>query len=257
MLTLGIPVMAAALLTLVTQLIVRSLVIKKLGVDASGYFQAAWLISMTYIGFVLGAMATDYLPRLTETINDHERTKRLVNEQTEMALLMAAPALLGMMIAAPLIIEVLYSRGFTPAVEVLRWQVIGDVFKIIGWPMGFIVLAKGRGDIFVATQLNWNALYLVSVWWGIEKFGLVILGVGFLFAYVIQIIVVRMVVGKIIRFRSEAKNLLHFFLLLASICLILVISYQDPRFIYVVGVLLALPFCVHSAWRLRNVLRRP
>ena len=109
--------------------------------DASGYFQAAWLISMTYIGFVLGAMATDYLPRLTETISDKVRTRSLVNEQTEMALLMAAPVLLMMMIAAPLIIEVLYSRSFMPAVEVLRWQVIGDVFKIIGWPMGFIVLA--------------------------------------------------------------------------------------------------------------------
>ena len=257
MLNLGIPVMAATLLTLITQLIVRSIVIKKLGVDASGYFQAAWLISMTYIGFVLGAMATDYLPRLTETIHDHERTKNLVNEQTEMALLMAAPVLLGMMITAPLIIEVLYSRSFTPAVEILRWQVIGDVFKIIGWPMGFIVLAMGRGDIFIATQLNWNAFYLLSVWLGIEKFGLVILGVGFLFAYVIQIIVVRMVVGKIIRFRSEARNLVHFSLLLASICSLLVISYQDPRFIYLVGVVMVLSFSVHSAWRLKNVLHKP
>ena len=257
MLTLGIPIMAAALLTLVTQLIVRSIVIKKLGVDASGYFQAAWLISMTYIGFVLGAMAADYLPRLTETINDHERTRILVNEQTEMALLMAAPALLAMMITAPLIIEVLYSKSFTPAVEVLRWQVIGDAFKIIGWPMGFIVLAMGRGDIFIATQLNWNALFLVSVWLGIEDFGLVILGIGFLFAYVIQVIVVRMVAGKIIRFRSEARNLVHFFLLVASICSILVISYQDSRFIYLVGIVMVLPFVVHSVWRLRNVLLRP
>ena len=95
------------------------------------------------------------------------------------------------------------------------------------------------------------------MWLGIEKFGLVILGIGFLVAYVIQIIVVRMVVGKLVDFISEARNLVHFSLLLASICSILLISYQDPRFIYLVGVVIVLPFGVYSAWRLRNVLRKP
>ena len=123
--------------------------------------------------------------------------------------------------------------------------------------MDVIVLAMGRGDVFIATQFNWNALYLVSVWLRIEKFGLVILGIGFLVAYVIQIIVVRMVVGKLIDFRSEARSLVHFSLLLASICSLLVISHQNPRFIYSVGVVMVLSFCVHSAWRLKNILRKP
>jgi PST family polysaccharide transporter len=108
---------------------------KDLGPEASGCFQAAWAISMTYVGFVLGEMAADYLPRLTEPIHDRERAKSLVNEQNELALLFAAPASLAMLMLAPWLIELLYVKGITPAAELLRWQVMGDLFKFVGWPI--------------------------------------------------------------------------------------------------------------------------
>ena len=101
MLKLGIPFMVAGLLTTGTQLAARAIILRELGLDASGYFQAAWAISMTYIGFVLGAMGTDYFPRLTEAISDPARARKLVNEQTEMALLLAGPVLLAMTASPP------------------------------------------------------------------------------------------------------------------------------------------------------------
>ena len=255
MMSFGIPIMAAALLTLVTQLIVRSLVMRDLGLEASGYFQAAWAISMTYIGFVLGAMATDYLPRLTEAIHDRERAKSLVNEQTEMALLMAGPALLAMLTLAPWLIELLYAKGFMPAAEILRWQVMGDIFKIVGWPMGFIVLAMGRGDIFIATQFNWNAIYLLSLWLGLDRLGLLALGLGFFVAYVIQVVVVRLVVGHIAGFRSEGRNLKYFIVLLVSACLVLSTSYHVPQWTLLIGGVLTMLLGAHSAWRIKQLLR--
>ena len=44
---------------------------------------ALYGLGLTYIGFVLGAMSTDYYPRLTAVIHDHDVANRLVNEQTE------------------------------------------------------------------------------------------------------------------------------------------------------------------------------
>ena len=112
MLKLGIPFMVAGLLTTGTQLAARAIILRELGLDASGYFQAAWAISMTYIGFVLGAMGTDYFPRLTEAISDPARARKLVNEQTEMALLLAGPVLLAMITLAPWVIHLLYAASF-------------------------------------------------------------------------------------------------------------------------------------------------
>lgn len=254
MLRLGIPVMAAALITLVTQLLARTLVMRELGLEASGYFQASWAISMTYIGFVLGAMATDYLPRLTEAIHEPERANRLVNEQTEMGLLMAAPVLLAMLTFSPMLIELLYAESFAPAAEILRWQVMGDIFKVIGWPMGFVVLALGRGDLFVATQLNWNVIYLSCLWFGIEKIGLIVVGVGFLAAYVIQLGLVRLVVGRLINFSSHKRDVMLFLLLVISSAVLLMSTYQWNDIVFPLGAFLTLCFAGYSLWRLDQLL---
>lgn len=254
MISLGVPLMAAALLTLVTQVVARSLVMKHLGLEASGYFQAAWVITMTYMGFVLSAMATDYLPRLTEAIHDHDQAKRLVNEQTEMALLLAAPVLLAMLTLAPWVIELLYSKSFAPAAEILRWQVMGDIFKVIGWPMGFIVLAKGRGDLFIATQFNWNIIYLLCLWFGLESMGLLVLGVGFFVAYIFQVGLVRFVAGRLIDFSSYNGNIELFVALLFATASVLTLSkyWLVPSIWF--GGLMVCCFSLYSIWKLNQLL---
>lgn len=254
MLSLGVPIMAAALMTLVTQLVARSLVMRDFGLDASGYFQAAWAISMTYISFVLGAMGADYLPRLTEAIHDHGRARRLVNEQIEMALLMTAPVLLAMLSLAPWLIELLYANSFAPAAEILRWQVMGDIFKVMGWPIGFIVLALGRGDLFIATQFNWNIIYLLCIWFGMESMGLLVVGVGFFVAYIFQVGLVRLIVGRLIAFTSLPRNLVLFAALLTAAGFVLITSERGLWYSLPSGGLLTLLFGGYSVWRLNQLL---
>ena len=142
---LGAAFMVAGLAGSAGQLVVRSLVQRELGADALGQFQAAWAISMTYVGFVLGAMGTDYYPRLTAIIRDREAVNRLVNQQTEVALLLATPVLLAMLALSPWVMRLLYTAEFAEGAMVLRWQVLGDFLKIASWPLGFILLAAGAG----------------------------------------------------------------------------------------------------------------
>lgn len=252
--SLGIPLMAAGLLTLITQLVVRGWVIRDLGLDAGGYFQAAWSISMTYLGFVLAAMAVDYLPRLTGVMPDYERAKTLVNEQTEMALLMAAPVLLAMMTLAPWLIQLLYAASFAPAAEIFRWHVMGDIFKVIGWPMGFIVLAMGRGDLFIATQLNWNVIYLLSLWLGMKSMGLLGVGIAFLVAYIFQVALVRVVVGKLIGFSSEWKNLRMFAAMVGASGAVLLLDEYEPGYVVPIGLAMTALSASYSIWRLNRLL---
>lgn len=254
MFSLGIPLMIAGLLTLITQLVARSWVIGDLGLHAVGYFQAAWSISVTYIGFVLAAMAVDYLPRLTGAMPDHERASTLVNEQTEMALLMAGPVLLAMMTLAPWLIELLYADSFAPAAEILRWHVMGDLFKVIGWPMGFVVLAMGRGDLFIATQLNWNVIYLLCLWLGMESMGLLVVGIGFVTAYLIQVALVRVLVGRLIGFSSEWKNLRMFAAILVASAGVMLLNRFERDYAVPIGLLTTALCATYSIWRLNCLL---
>lgn len=190
MLKLGFAFMVAGLAGTVGQLAVRTLVQRELGVDALGHFQAAWAISMTYIGFVLGAMGTDYYPRLTAVIGDPAAVNRLVNEQTEVALLLAAPVLLSMLALAPWVIRLLYSAEFVEAVEVLRWQVLGDILKIASWPLGFILLAAGAGKTYMGTEWLAMGVFVLLTFFLLPAMGIAATGVSFFAMYLILLAVV-------------------------------------------------------------------
>lgn len=202
---LGFAFMVAGLAGTAGQLVVRLLVQRELGVEALGHFQAAWAISMTYIGFVLGAMGTDYYPRLTAIIHDHAAVNRLVNEQTEVALLLAAPVLLAMLGLAPWVIELLYSKQFGEAVAVLRWQVLGDVLKIASWPLGFILLASGAGKIYMTTEWMAMVIFAGLTWMLLPIAGLVATGLSFLGMYVICLAVVLLLAKQRTGFRYLAQ----------------------------------------------------
>lgn len=254
MLKLGIPFMTAGLLTSATQLAARSIILRELGLDASGYFQAAWAISMTYIGFVLGAMGTDYFPRLAEASSDPARARKLVNEQTEMALLLAGPVLLAMISLAPWVIHLLYAASFAPATEVLRWQVLGDILKVASWPMGFILVAMGRGGIFIATELVWNAAYLGALILGIPEWGLVSAGVGFWLAYLILYVVLALVAARLIGYKPERRNWAFMLLLLLASGMIIFVAEQSAESGFWLGLLATLVVGIFSLRRLDELM---
>ncbi|MDD5034073.1 MAG: O-antigen translocase [Methylococcaceae bacterium] len=203
---LGVVFMSTGLMQSGVQLAVRTLVTREVGVEAVGQFQAAWSISMQYIGFVLGAMAADYYPRLTAAIHDREQANRMVNQQAEVALLLTGPILLGMLTFSPIVIDILYSSSFAPAADILRWQVMGDLVKIFSWPVGFVLLASGDGRIFFFMELIWNVCYLGIVYFGLPIMGLSVTGLGFLFAYITYYVLIYSFVNQTFRFCWSARN---------------------------------------------------
>lgn len=254
MLKLGIPLMAAGLLTLATQLAARSIILRELGLDASGYFQAAWAISMTYIGFVLGAMGADYYPRLTAAIEDHPSARRLVNEQTEMALLLAGPVLLAMITFAPWVIHLLYAASFAPATDVLRWQIMGDILKVASWPMGFILLAMGRGGVFIATELAWNVVYLAIIILGIKEWGLVIAGVSFWLAYFVCFCAMVWVAAPLIGYTPDRRNWVFMLVLLIAGGMIVFLADHSEDLSYGTGLVVSLTAGIYSLNRLDELV---
>lgn len=190
MLKLGLAFMVAGLAGTVGQLAVRTLVQRELGADALGYFQAAWTISMTYIGFVLGAMGTDFYPRLTAVIHDPPAVNKLVNEQVEVALLLAAPVLLATLALAPWVIRLLYSAEFGAAAQVLRWQVLGDILKLASWPLGFVLVAAGAGRTYMFSEWFAMGAFVAFTFLLLPSFGIVATGASFLLMYLIYLAVV-------------------------------------------------------------------
>lgn len=207
MVRLGLAFMVGALLTSATLLIVRALVQHRLGLGALGQFEAAWALTMTYLGFVLNAMAADYFPRLSGAIDDPEAANTLVNQQIQIALVLGGPLILATIGLAPVVLALLYSSEFTDAVAVMQWQTVGNVLKLGSWSMGFTVAAAGRGGLFTLLQLNFNLWFLGLVWWQIDNLGLLAVGVAFVAAYGVQFIATQIAARRLVGFRWDRASL--------------------------------------------------
>ncbi len=201
MVRLGLPFMASSLVTMLGQLAIRTLVQRGLGTNALGQFQAAWTIGMTYLGVIVGAMATDYYPRLTAAIRERAVAVKLINEQTEVALLLCAPALLGMLGLTPWVMRVLYSPEFEPASEVLRWQLLGDIPKVLSFPLAFVLLASGAGKTYLATEIFGMGILVIGVFIGLPILGVKSTGVAFLATYLLYLPLVWWLARRRIGFR--------------------------------------------------------
>lgn len=245
LLHLGIPFMGAGLVGAMVQLWIRVEVGNTLGAVSLGHFQAASTISMQYIGFVLAAMGADYYPRLTGVIHDHNAATRLVNEQTEIALLLSAPVFLAMIGLTPWVIHFLYSSEFLPAVDVLRWQILGDVLKIASWPLGFVVLAAGAGKTFFWTETLVLLLMggLIAVF--LPSVGLQITGIAFLGCYIVYLPMIYILAKHRINFawsRSIFKLIFIIFTLCATVAMICTLY----KWGFIVAIILSLAFFLYT-----------
>lgn len=209
LLKMGVVFMASALMTAGVAYLVRVIITKQISLDAAGYYQAAWVLGSFYIGYVLQAMGTDFYPRLTAVAHDKKECNRMVNEQTEVGLLLAGPGLIATLTFAGLLMHILYSKQFGDApvaVELLRWICLGMILKVVSWPMGFILIAKGERKLYFWTELLSNLMYVGFVWGGGRAFGLQGVGMAFFAMYLVYWVGIYAVVRRLTGFKWSPTN---------------------------------------------------
>ncbi len=201
LLKLGFAFMTSGVMSLGSAYLVRVYVLRGLGADAAGFYQAAWTIAGMYVGFILQAMGTDFFPRLTMVSTNNPACNKLVNEQAEVGLLIAIPGVLFTLSFAPVIIYAFYSPKFGPAIELLRWSALGMLCRVASFPVGYIIMAKGRRSLFILVEFIANLTYLVLVWKCVAWLGLRGTGIAFLGMYLVAFICVYFIGRHLSGFR--------------------------------------------------------
>jgi antigen flippase len=196
---LGTAMMVAGLATALTGFLIPAIITRDLGVDAVGLYAAAWGISGLFANFILGAMGADYFPRLSAAASDRAALNRLVNEQTEIGVLLALPGLVATIGFAPLVIQLFYTEKFAGAAPVLLWFAIGIFGRVTSWPLGFLLLARRDAGLFVTSEVVLGTIHVAMVLLGIKLWGLEGVGIAFFANYAIynvaMLIVARPLAG--------------------------------------------------------------
>lgn len=246
-LKLGFAFMASNLLTMGSAYLIRIVISNKLGLAATGYYQAAWTLGGLYVGLILQAMGADFYPRLTAVANDNDQCNRLVNEQARVSMLLAAPGILVTLTFAPLVISIFYAPAFQEAVGVLRWICLGIAIRVISWPLGYILVAKNAQRLFMLSDFLWTIAHLGLAWLLIPRFGLEGSGMAFFGAYVLNVVFNYLLATRLTTFRWSAVNIstLSYYVVAAATVFAASLILRGPALVWT-GLLIALPSGLYS-----------
>lgn len=254
MLKMGLSMSFSSIMVYAGSYIIRGFIRYKGGLDEVGLFNAGFAIMATYTGMVFTAMSTDYYPRIAGVNKDNNKCNDVVNQQSEIAVLILAPLISIGLIFLPLMITLLYSDKFIGANDYIIWAALGMMFKVISWAIAFIFIAKGEARLFLINEFSANTYTLLLNVAGYYIMGLKGLGISFAITYFIYMIQVYIISKKRYSF-SFSKSLIKIYmrqLLLVVSCLLCVFFLRNVALLYVIGSFLVILSSLYSLYELNQ-----
>lgn len=209
----GIALALSGIFMMSSSYFIRVFITEESGMRGVGLLNAATAITTLYLSLIFTAMSTDFFPKLAGLKNDINAVNKVVNEQINTGLIIAGPIITIFVSFSFLILNLLYSKEFIGATELMQYQLLGTLFKAFSWPIGFILLTKNLSNIFIFTELFWNlSYYLITVFlWNIV--GLSAVGISYLISFFLLTIIVYLIAKKHNKFKIEVNAIKTFILM--------------------------------------------
>jgi O-antigen/teichoic acid export membrane protein len=221
MVILGITLSFSALFTTGTEYFLNTFISRTGSLSELGLFNAGMAIMSGYVGMIFTAVGTDFYPRLSSVINNEKEWKELVNQQSELLLLIMGPLLCLMLATAPIVIRVLLSSEFSATMDFLIWAVLAVFLKGLTWVQGFIIIAKGQSRLYLLTEIIGSVFSLLLSMLLFSYLGIKGLGISMLITFIFSIILLAVVLKRKFDFAFSRTVTLFtaIFFLLLTFCL--------------------------------------
>jgi antigen flippase len=251
LLKLGFAFMASSFLMISASYAVRMMLARQVSLEAVGLYAAAWTLGGLYVNTILQAMGADFYPRLVGVAGHDAECNRLTNEQTKVSMLLAAPGVCATIVFAPLVIALFYSPEFSGAIATLRWICLGVALRVITWPIGFIIIAKGQRKLFLGVDMAWAVLNVALTWLFIGWIGLDGAGLAFFVSYLFHGLIIYPIALRLTGFSWSKENLRVGSLLFSCVVFSFIASkfFPSPAS-EIIGVILIIISSVYSLYSL-------
>ncbi len=248
MVKLGVAMMLSISISSLVHYLINTYISSKGSLADLGFYQAGIAITSQSIGLVFTAMAVDYYPRLAAVSDDNVKVREMVNQQGEITMLIAVPALILLSVMAPVVIRILYSSEFLPVTDFLRTIAFGMMFKAASYSIGAISFSKGDKRVFFILEgLYMNASILLFSVIGYKIGGLNGLSWAYLMMHFIYFVIINIVTGRLYKFsldKALAKILLVSLVLMSGAFFSL--RYLPTDFSYIISGVIALLSVIYS-----------
>lgn len=174
---------ATALALPISLVLLRNILIDKVGWELAGQWQAVWKISEVYLGVCTMALSAYYLPRLA-TIKGLNDTRREIRNTAKIIVPLVSLMAVCVYFLRDVAISVLFTEEFRQARELFAIQLIGDVVKIASWLYAFPMLARNATKWFVSTEIFFSATFVIIGYFFINHFGVQGANIAYLVNYI-------------------------------------------------------------------------
>lgn len=232
----GVTLMLSSFLAQLANLIIISYIRSHGGLEDVGIFNAGSVIMTSYFGVMITALSTDYFPRISAVWNDNLAMQEELNRQSIVSLLLCCPLFVIFITLMPLFIKILYTNEFLPAVDFIKFGVIGTIITIVSNQVDMILVAKFKVRIMFVVAVFYRLLQVFVNILLYQYCGLMGTGISLAIMGCIHLIVMVSIVYKLYGIKFSKT-----FLKLSSVVFcfvvvsILLLSFGSDTSRYVVG----------------------
>ena len=188
--------LVSAVVVPVSQLIIRSYIRKNEGIINAGLWEGINRISAMYLLVITTSLSVYYLPRLAE-LRSKQELRREISSVYKLIIPLLIAATIVIYILRKFIIQLLFTREFAGMKDLFGFQLIGDIFKMAGWILGYLMIAKAMTKTYITMEfVSYSGQVLFSCGF-VVLYGTVGATIGYavgnLLYFVIMIIIFRKV----------------------------------------------------------------
>lgn len=151
-----------AVMTPLSLILIREHVTSQLSLESAGLWQACWRLSETYMMVVMMSVTTQFMARLGEVANSPARLRAEVLRTLGTAVGATAAMALCIFFLREWIVRLIFSRAFLPVIDLMPMQLVGDVLKMTGWTLGFVLVATVRSRWYIAIEIVVPLVFIVA-----------------------------------------------------------------------------------------------
>lgn len=166
----------------VGQLLIRTYVINKYGLNDAGCWEGINKLSNMYLSIITTSFSLYYLPRFSEIKEVKDMRKEIL-----FAYKFIVPFLLILFVSIFLmknvIIKILFSEEFFSMRSLFIWQLLGDFFKICSWLLVYLLSAKAKLLNYLLLEIPFSILFILFSYFCSEWFGITGVVMGYFVNY--------------------------------------------------------------------------
>ena len=147
-------------------------------------------------------------------------------------MLLVTPVLVGYMVSLPILLPLLSTGKFLPALSMMQAMVVALLFRAICLPIAYLSLARGDSWSYLLLEGATDVVMVVFVILGYRHWGLTGTGMALTLAYVMELILLVSYMRWRFKYKVSKQVVSYFFMMLPLVLLAYATTYVRNPWIY-------------------------